>query len=278
MRLLIAGYLEVDSGKTSLAVSLIRALKAKRRQVLAAKPIAGHSAWHQYRTVVNSRRLKLLVGEDAYRLAEELGMIAKVHVINPVDVLISPMDPAKTGGLVEEPLNIALMRVTSCVEGFRVAHFICEDVVAKAPRLIARELLEVAHSLYPAPRRIKLQKARELLERNAGPLADKCLERLERECEDLVVESFNNAATPTPRALEADYVLAVAPGRVDLFDGSEYREAVNVLASLGMLTRLRVGEVCKYLRPLHTAWVRPVAEDFEEAYREPVEALLKRIL
>ncbi|RLE88699.1 MAG: hypothetical protein DRJ67_01260 [Thermoprotei archaeon] len=278
MRLLVVGYLEVDSGKTSLALSLVRALKARRRLVLAAKPVAGHSAWHQYQTVINSRRLGLLVGEDAYRLAEEVGTLDRVQLLNPVDVLIAPMDPAKAGGLVEEPLNIALMRVTSCAEGLKVAHFLCEDVIKRAPLLLAHELMEVARSLRPAPRKLSLSEAREILEREAGARADECLELLERECEDLVVESFNNAAAPTPRSLEADYVLAVAPGRIDLFEGSEYKEAVSVLTSLGMLTKLTVGEVSKYLKPLHTVWVRPVAESFEEAYREPVEKLLRRIL
>ncbi|RLF05778.1 MAG: hypothetical protein DRK00_03530 [Thermoprotei archaeon] len=278
MRLLIVGYLETDSGKTSLAISLIRALKARRRIVLAAKPIAGHSAWHQYQTVINSRKLRLLVGEDAYRLATEVNMVDKVQLLNPIDVLIAPMDPARTGGLVEEPLNIAIMRVTSCGRELKVDHFICEEVVEKTPRLLAYELREVARSLRPPPKKLSLLEAREVLEREASARADECLALLEKECEDLVIESFNNAAAPTPKSLKADYVLAVTPGRVDLFDGSEYREAVSVIASLGMLTKLTVGEVSRYLKPLHTAWVRPVAEEFEEAYKRPVEELLTRIL
>ena len=278
MKFLVTGYLEVDSGKTSLALCLVRALKSRGRLALAAKPVAGHSAWHQYGTVVRSRELSLLVGEDAYRLAAEVGMLDRVHVLNPVDVLIAPMDPAKTGGIVEEPLNVALMRVTRCAGVVRVEHYVCEEVVNAAPHLLAQELVELARCLRPAPRQLSLREARELLWREAGACADRCLELLKGECEDLVVESFNNAAAPTPGSLDADYVLAVAPGRVDLFEGGKYREAVSVLASLGMVTKLTVSEVCRYVEPAYTAWVRPVARDFEEAYREPVEEVLKRVL
>ncbi|RLE70333.1 MAG: ATPase, partial [Thermoprotei archaeon] len=105
MRLLVVGYAEYDSGKTSLTLQLIRKLRAGGRRVIAAKPVAGHSAWYQYETVVHSAELGLLVGEDAYRIAVELGMLSRVAVLNPVDLLISPLDPFKARGRVEEPLN-----------------------------------------------------------------------------------------------------------------------------------------------------------------------------
>ena len=280
MRLLVVGYAEYDSGKTSLTLQLIRKLRAGGRRVIAAKPIAGHSAWYQYETVVHSAELGLLVGEDAYRIAVELGMLSRVAVLNPVDLLISPLDPFKARGRVEEPLNIALMRITLCSKpgGISVVHYVCDEVLEKAPPTVANAIRELASKLRPKPKLISLELAKRLLWEEAGPYADKCIKLLIDECEDLIVESFNNAATPTPSSLETDYVLAVAPGRIDVFEGSEYRKAVEVLATLGMWTSLTVGEVSRYIKPLWTVYVEPASNHFVNAYDRPVEEILANIL
>lgn len=276
MKFLVVGYLEYDSGKTVLALSLVRLLSGMGRKVLPTKPIAAHSVWHQYQTVVNSRRLGLLVGWDAYRLAEAVGALNAVHVLNPIDLLISPLDPARSGGVAERPLNVALMRLTYCSRGPKVNHFICDDTVEAAPKLIAEEIRALAGELKPRPERVNLEEALNILEREAARVADECLTLVEEMAEDVVIESFNNAAVPTPRALPADYVLAVSPGRVDLYGGERYGETVAALWSIGRAATLTVNEVTRYLKPIDTEWIKPAAENYEAAYEEALKQLLTR--
>jgi len=267
MKLLIVGFLEYDSGKTSLALSLLKQLK--RYDFIGVKPIAGHSVWHQYITVIYSLKLGILVGEDAYRIADLIGMTDILPLLNPVDLLISPKDPYLSSGEIERPFNVALMRVSNCRGDDIVSeHYICEDVVRGVPPTIRHVIDILRRKLKPRPKSTNLREIHEFLLKRAGSIADACLKKVYEEYENVVIESFNNAAFPTPLSLDVDYVVAVSPGKVYIYDGEEYIEAINAITSVGRFYDLRVNEVMKYVKPLKEFNIMPCAENYDIAYNE----------
>jgi len=278
MKLLVVGFLEYDSGKTSLVLSLLKQLR--KYNFIGVKPVAGHSIWHQYVTVSYSLKLGILVGEDAYKIANLLGMTDMLPLLNPVDLLISPKDPYISNGEIEKPFNVVLMRVSNCQGNDVVSeHYICEDVVKDVPPTIRHTIDMLRRRLIPRPKFTNLREVYKFLLERAGNVADTCLKKVYAEYENVVIESFNNAATPTPLSLDVDYVIAVSPGKVYVYDGEKYAEAINVMASVGRFYDLRVNDVVKYVKPLKEFNIMPRAEKYDIAYNEVAkwfENLVKR--
>lgn len=97
VKILISGLLVYDSGKTWLAISLAKRLKGYGHRVGIYKPIAGHNAWTQYKTVVISKKLGILVGEDVFNYISILGMGKEIiPFMNPIDILLAPPEVASS--------------------------------------------------------------------------------------------------------------------------------------------------------------------------------------
>lgn len=255
------GLLENDSGKTSVATSLVREARSRGIKALGVKPVGGHSAWGQYDTLVRSLKYRMLVGEDAYRLWLASGRAEPLEAISPLDVLTAPPDPENVRsfeeylGLSENIANVAVMLRVTRLKGdrFVTRHYLAEENLEKAVSPLKDDIRELA-GLVKAER-ITGEELLELAAR-ASEHVDSILRRLLPKYELFVVESFNNAALPTPLCLEADWVVLVAPGRAYVYQGDKYSKAVESLVSIRgpNITTL---EVSRYLKPLGTVALLP---------------------
>jgi len=274
MRVLVVGFLEYDSGKTSLMLSLAK--KLKNKNFMVAKPIAGHSAWHQYETVINSFKLGLLVGEDAYKLASTIGKIDMLHLINPIDLLITPLDPLLARGEAEKPLNIALMRTTE-FEGGKISteHYICYENIRRSPLTLRKILVKLAKKLDAKP--LSYAECYDILMKKSDMIANKALKEIYDNFSLIAVESFNNVAFPCTLALEVDYVLAVSPGKVVIYKGEEYNKAVKIYSSIMRLPTLTVNEISRYLKPIQEFNTPPLPRRHVNAYKEVLTWIEKKI-
>ncbi len=259
MIILIVGLLRYDSGKTTWALELIEAFKNVGLKPYPYKPIGAHNAWYQYETLVNSIRLGRLVGEDAYRLASAAGLVDQVEILSPVDILSAPLDPEKFMATsmkryVEELSFLetqAILARTTVVDDTwrpRSVHYL---ITENLDRIISSLKDDVMMFLKKIKTFVEINRD-EFLSLISSPKLYESLAKiqnmLKRKTNLLIIESYNNAALPTPSAIESDYVFVVAPGKVFMYKGSDYAKAINVYGSLSTPLSIDVPSIMNLLK------------------------------
>ena len=282
-RVLVAGLLIYNSGKTWLGVSLIRRLISYGARVGVFKPVAGHDAWSQYRTVVESFKRGVLVGEDVIEYTGVVGDI-DVALVNPIDVLLAPPDLvnylSNVYSYLEDLENqfkqAVLARMSLCSDG-STQHFVFKENLVAVPPPLRDELERLSTRLNAINSGIG-----DFIERLRGrDIEDelmKCLKRVEMGREVTVIESFNNAIAPFKTILsEADLLLVVAPSVVAIY--RDVKEAVTAVdeavksygergfEAVHLLSKVKPSEVL-YIKPRRAI----------DEYDESIESLARMIL
>ena len=279
MMILVVGLLEYDSGKTSVAMSLVRYARSKGIDAVGAKPVGGHDAWSQYQTLVRSLEIGMLVGEDAYKLWEVSDRCEPIELISPLDILTVPPDPrlyedywdyeATSRSLLERAV---LVRITRFKGGNSVTrHYVIDRNLRRTVPTLRREvekLARIVRAEHATPGDI-LRIAEE-----ATRHVDLAVKTLASKHKLLVVESFNDAACPSPACLEADSVVLVAPGRAYVYRGRDYAKAVESLAASRGL-HIVTGEVVRLLKPYASIELLPrVKKDLGKPLKD-IECVFK---
>ncbi len=257
MIILVIGLLRYDAGKTTWVMELIELLKEYGVKVIPFKPVGGHNAWYQYNTIKYSIELGTLVGEDAYKLAKVSGLTNMIEILSPVDVLLAPPDPSlyendyrryiDDSSLLEKQAILA--RITLPYgEVYTTTHYVIEDNYVKTIKSLRTDL-EILKNKIKNVTRTTSQIFLKLLE-SSTIIAGLSLiqERLEKESDVLIIESFNNVALPIPSAIKADYVFVVAPGKILLYKGDDYRRALAVYGTVPGLLAYETAPVISLLK------------------------------
>ncbi len=242
--LLITGLIPYDSGKTFLAINLLKEFRVRGLDTGVSKPVAGHSLWYQWSTYVDSLREKVLVGQDAISLKKISGSRDPLEVINPVDLATIPPDLLLrdlrdieflyTSYINARSIDItALGRVSMCRDNGDIDtnHFIIKDFIKKLNEPNKELIYDLAAKLEPKPIEINREDFIKVLHEKFVYI-DRCLEKVMREHKLTIIESFNDAATPTRKALESDIVVVVLPGRLFVYNGSRYKMAFEVISDV----------------------------------------------
>ena len=261
MMVLVVGLLEFDSGKTSVTASLVREARSRGIDAVAMKPVGSHNAWSQHASVLRSLKMKVLVGEDAYRLWLASEKAEPVELLSPLDILTAPPDLTGFEDVAEYlsalgslTAQATLMRITRPPRSTR--HYLIKDNAERVLPSLRVFISELARLLEAES--IRLNEAFKMM---THPHPDEALAFLRDRHELLIVESFNNAAYPSPLSLEADKVILVAPGRAYVYEGSEYCKAVrDSISSRG--PRVTTPELIGRIRPLAAVSLKP--RDMEE--------------
>ena len=123
MKIFVFGLYEEDSGKTLLALQLIRALKEVGTSIVPFKPMSGHNLWRQYENLEKNVKMKKLFSYDLDRLRNASGTSYPHEILNPVCILTSPYNvklyienDASPKSYLKESLyrNFMLGRITQC--------------------------------------------------------------------------------------------------------------------------------------------------------------------
>ncbi len=241
MRVLVAGLLRHDSGKTSFTLELISSLQSIGLKPYPYKPIGGHNSWYQYHTLVNSIRLGKLVGEDAYKLAEATGYLDEVEIISPLDFLLAPLDIRHyidrvrlyLDYLADTDRQIVLFRHTLLAgDTWYSTHYVVEDNLSHTIDSMRESIIEFIEKTGDCIRVSRRQLMSFLYSDELYRGLDNILEYHCSRHQLVIIESFNNAATPIPSALNSIYVVVVAPGRVLVYNGEDYARAVEIAGSI----------------------------------------------
>jgi len=299
VRILVAGLLAFESGKTEFVLGLVEALLERGFKPGYFKPVAGHDGWYQYETVIHSIERGILVGHDAYVVAEHLNLLDKLYIVSPVDLLTLPIDLEKLNYSVAMYLDHATSIEKRAVLGrlslvygpdnYKLAYYVCGDVASKLSDEMKALLSELLEKLKTRNAIFVKTSAKHLIRLLDNPgvyrIVDSYIEYLADRV-PLIIESYNDAAAPTPRSLDANLVFIVAPGKALVYDGSRYKSAVELLAFQGKPWSIRTGSVIGILgKPrasfnipvkTHTYRFRKVFEDVVEFITRYNEAVFKQ--
>lgn len=257
MRVLIAGLLPYESGKTEFALLAIEEFKRRGFKPGYFKPVAGHDGWYQYDTVINSINRRLLIGHDAYVVSERLGLLDKLHVVSPLDILTLPVDLVKLNfntHLYEDYMSyvgrrVALARLTHLhgrVDNYKHAYYVCEDVVSRVSDELQGVLNELVNSVRVDRSIFVKTRSSHVEGLLANPrvyeLIDSYLVFHERS-DPLIIEGYNDVASPTQGSLTSSYAFVVMPGKALLYSGERYRSAVELLSYRGYPWTVRSSSV-----------------------------------
>ncbi len=259
--ILVVGLLEFDSGKTSVATSLVREAREEGLDAVAAKPVGAHNAWNQYGSLIRSEKLGMLLGDDAYRLWLASEKSEPPELLSPLDVLSSPPDPCALSDLstylsaITNLLRMAVMiRISKASgRGVNICHYVIPDNLERTLPLLRRRVKKLASVLRAEP-----LESEELVNIMYSSIkhVDTILSELASRHELLIIESFNNAAYPTPFSLEAYKVILVTPGRAYVYEGREYARRASALSSLNK-AGVTTYEVIRDLEPIATVSLIP---------------------
>jgi len=298
VRILVTGLLAFESGKTEFVLGLVEALLKQGFKPGYFKPVAGHDGWYQYETVIHSIEHGILVGHDAYVVAKQLNMLDKLYIISPIDLLTLPIDLEKLNYSVAVYLDHATSIEKRAVLGrlsliygsdnYKLVYYVCSDVVSKLSDEMETMLSELLEKLKTRNAIFIKTYAKHLVRLLDNPgvyrIVDSYIEYLADRM-PVIIESYNDAAAPTPRSLDADLVFVVAPGKALAYDGSRYKPAVELLAFQRKPWSIRTRSVIGFLgKPrasfnipvkINTHRFRKVFEDIVEFITRYSEAVFK---
>ncbi len=258
MKVLIVGLLPFDSGKTSLALSLIAEALDRGIDIGVVKPITAFSGWYQYSSVQRSMKFGKLVGEDIYRLHSHARSEDPIELESPVVLMHMPPDPDRVDwqSSFYTALNlneqIITLRIT---DPNGTNHYYLPANLGRLTGVMRDLALKLIESLKPAPKEI--HDVDDIL-LNLGKFADGSVELISSNHEITIVESYNNASAPTQSSLKADIVLMVAPSKVAIYNGERYRKAVELLLKPPWL--ISSEEVASLLKPIKTIETKPTID------------------
>ncbi len=227
VKILISGLLVYDSGKTWLSISLLKRLREYGYRIGVYKPVAGHNAWMQYKTLVISRRLGILIGEDVFNYIDILGIDReKIILINPIDILLAPPEITnytKNMRLEEYLIDLenqykqmVLGRISDCSTRSSI-HYIFQENFDNIALSLRNKILELSKLL--DARKLALYSFLNMItDKSIEKNLNICLETISKDSDIVIIESFNDAVTPYLSLLEdIDRVIIVVPGALMVY-------------------------------------------------------------
>lgn len=236
MKILVNGLLPHNSGKTTMALSLIKVFKDLGLDVGFCKPVSGINGWYQFHCIEKSLKLGFLVGEDLIKLHEACDSKNDLRVEGAVVSAVFPPDPEKIDFRIDYYglHNPSIVRILD-------EHYYFPSTLNLLSSSV-KALVEKMVQTFDAKSHDDFNR---LFEKGLDVSRD-CLKRIRNDI--VIVESYSNVATPVDY-VDYDYVLTVMPCKAVLIDGNDFRLAVE-LSSLNpsILNSERILEAVKPMR------------------------------
>lgn len=285
MKVLVAGLTPRDTGKTTLAASLVAQLIREGFTVAPSKPLGATDLWGSPRALAYTRSLHILATGDGYTLFKAAGERLPLEVVNPVGALLVPtprsLYSSRTAyemSLAQPHGRAALIRVTSCVSSSASVHMVNVDALSKTSKLVENEVQDIVAYLSPPPVQVDERVATGIFTGSASEAADSCILLEERSSDVVVIESNSDVAAPTPASAAPDLVVLVSPGEAYIVDGRRYRNAMEVLMLSGKPWVSKASELFDLTGSMSRVEL-PILEDPEEGYgpevTEPIVDAIK---
>lgn len=267
MKIFIFGLYEEDSGKTLLALQLIKAFRDIGIKIIPFKPISGHNLWRQYENVEKNVLLKKLFSYDLDRMREEASLDIPHEILNPVCILTAPHnikkylehDVSPTFYLQETLFrNFMLGRITSCKQGVPQNLYLVNE--PRIPFLLHHE--EIINALLEnASETLVIHSENEFFKVYEGKKTENaiasCFEYLSNTFDNILIEGFNNSLLPWSDILTMDAFIGAAPGLALLFTKEQFVNAINALLSFHSGITLTASHLLSLVKP-HMTFKTPL--------------------
>jgi len=233
--ILVSGLLPHDSGKTYFTASLALGIKSLGYSVKVFKPVAAHNLWYQYRVFRESVRLGVLVGEDVVKYMR-LGLVENPDVQNPVDILtgVPDVDSFASIDMYLATLEDAVAQAVLVRLSYGVRrYFLVEDSYRALPPHVREVVDEAVEVFGPATRVGRAWIANTLMSRGVDTALLTATRNLTGKVDFLLIESFNNALTPSASIAQlVDRLVIVAPGKALIYPGNKLRSYITAARSV----------------------------------------------
>ncbi|MDM7275560.1 MAG: hypothetical protein P3X22_005515 [Thermoprotei archaeon] len=285
IKVLVAGYLASESGKTILAASLISALRREGFDSVGFKPVGATELWFKPWILEESRKRRHVVTADSLILEKASRFSVQIHVLNPVAGILAPIDPSKLDWVdsffdfyhLAPPRRLGLLRLTSCLGGnITTIHFINQGIQYKLASPIAQMMGETALSLNPPPISVSTRDLEHVMDEEAAVIADTCLSHLE-DREITVIESNSDIAAPTRKSLESKLVIVASHSIAAIVDGERYSKAVNLRSIGGKPWSINSRDVLSLTKAKATINLPPKNEPLEGYRPDELNELIEEI-
>lgn len=229
MKLLVTGLNVFDSGKTWLAIALYKEFIKRGIKPSIYKPVASFNLWFSHKTYVESIKRKILLSNDVLMYQEHLN-VSDLGEINPISIGLAPLDPEnyRVQGELEKYhrdiqdlfTQIVISRITNCED--KTIHYHFNENIKRTTSTIRNKIYELSKVLDSIPYNLDEFKSF-LVSMVSEELLTRCAEKISRNSDVMIVESFNDSLAPYGRALlDSDYIIVVAPTVVYVYKNEEY--------------------------------------------------------
>jgi len=249
---LVVGFREVDSGKTTVALALIRYLRENGIDACGFKPKAGNSIWYDFDIVYEALMQGRLYGKDAALLKRESQTELPEEVISPVHRLWCVL-PADYEAITLEVPHFIADRVTICKNNYEHYVIVNKALPFKhdAENLINKLCQKATAVIY-------VTGPNDLNEVSGfyDEATDKAYEVISRRHDLIIYESYSDNALPWSGINgRIDLILGVEPGRIHVYDPDRYFLALQLLE--GFRREITVNRIRGLIKPLKTIKVPP---------------------
>jgi len=269
MKILCVGLRDYKSGKTTLALALMRLYKEKGIQVCGFKPKSGNNLWYHWKSVKDAIMKGTLYGRDAKKLYEEMELEkvqdVPVTLINPVHRLWMPnMNEISFGGLphfildritIEDQQIIAINNHAECP----IDKKYFQNLLSKSEiiRINNREDLQELTGLYEK--------------------ADKIAEtQLTKQFNTIICESYADIGLPWNDIEDIDYVFTIKPFFLEIYEGERYIQSSKVISTLSI--EQKTEDIIEPIKPLREIKIPPFANNIVENLKSLLDQQIQDIL
>jgi len=281
LQVLIVGLKEKDAGKTSLALALLAYLKEKGLNACGFKPRAGNSVWYDYDVVHEALSQGRLYGKDAKLLkavspfGSDAGAIVE-EFINPFHRLWA--EPPLIDPITQIPYFI-LDRITLWLkEGVRNLVVVNEalPVEYRCNDAIVEKLSAKAFGIYHVRNLDMLNK---LTERYYDLAVELVYQKMNKQYDCLVIESYSDIALPWKGLRDLNAVLGVKPGQISVYKPEKYLAAVQLAASTYSQEELATSRIVELVKPIKEVRIPPFrSEEMIQRLTEKIPMLLELLV
>ena len=254
----VCGALPESSGKTTVARALISELVKKGFLALPFKPLSSHSFWWRHETYLTCLERGSLFSYDIFEIAKEFKVGIPVEVLNPIDILLSPLvlSISSVGGLEEYPHirlfdNLAMSRFTYvdddikhvyCYRDLEQTRQLLEKVADKAEQVV--EVKSVQDFL-------KLQRKFYLKS------IETCFKQVEKDADFIIIEGYGDLVYPWKKVEESKLILVAAPGYLLVYETTKFFKAIKQVSRPPLA---RFAEISRLVKPIVVEKLPPLTE------------------
>ncbi|MBD3340576.1 MAG: hypothetical protein GF353_15820 [Candidatus Lokiarchaeota archaeon] len=265
MNVLVVGLTEKKAGKTSLARALIRFLKERNIKVCGYKPRSGGNLWYHWDIVKEGLLKGTLYGKDAKALFFESDKEVSITTINPVHRIWVPIDDGlKWSELPNFLMDRIMIEEKQIILYNKKIHNPLDDEIFN--KLFSNSTIKYISNRSDLESCLPLYKEAE----------EKAYKELKQKFEYLICESYANIALPWEQNRDLDYVFAIKPFKIKIYDGNRYLKASKIVSSLPLEETTEI--YSETLKPIKEISVPPFETNIIVNLKNQIKPIVNQIL